>query len=204
MFPVFAMAEAALGVSFPQVGAGAAFHAVAETSVAVGKKVKMVTGSSGLELAVLGSPLPGLDIRVRHPITGDTLPDLYVGELEIRGPQVMMHYLGEAPHDGWFPCGDLCYTADGQLIICGRSKESVIVGGRNVDPTDIERAAAGSGSMTPRNVAAFGVPGPLGTERVVVVERSVPWSSSTKVRSPPRPRARSNACRVANNIWRAD
>ena len=45
-------------------------------------------------------------------------------------------------HDGWLRSGDLGYLVDGELVVCGRIKDLIIVGGRNVYPEDVERAAA--------------------------------------------------------------
>ena len=44
--------------------------------------------------------------------------------------------------DGWLRTGDLAYLVDGRLVVCGRLKDVIIVGGRNVFPEDVERAAA--------------------------------------------------------------
>jgi fatty-acyl-CoA synthase len=65
--------------------------------------------------------------------------------------------------------GDLGYLVDGELIICGRLKDVIIVGGRNVFPEDIERAAADVEGVRAGNVIAFGTPGRKGRESIVVV-----------------------------------
>jgi acyl-CoA synthetase (AMP-forming)/AMP-acid ligase II len=65
--------------------------------------------------------------------------------------------------------GDLAYLLDGELVICGRIKDVIIVGGRNVFPEDIERAVGSLDGVRAGNVIAFGVDGYKGKETVVVV-----------------------------------
>jgi fatty-acyl-CoA synthase len=98
-------------------------------------------------LAKLGRPLPGLEVRIVGD-QGGVLPERGVGEIQIRGASISPCYLTlDGPvdtrdADGWLATGDLGYLADGQLVICGRRKDVIIVGGRNIYPTDVERAAA--------------------------------------------------------------
>ena len=65
-------------------------------------------------------------------------------------------------HDGWLRTGDLAYLVDGELVICGRIKDVIIVGGRNVFPEDVERAVADVDGVRAGNVIAFGVDGAAG------------------------------------------
>ena len=59
-------------------------------------------------------------------------------------------------HDGWLRTGDLGYLVDGEVVVCGRIKDVIIIGGRNVFPEEIERAAAAVDGVRAGNVIAFG------------------------------------------------
>ena len=93
----------------------------------------------------IGPPVPGIEVRIVDG-AGRALPPGEVGELHIRGPNVMLGYY-RAPEltaavvspDGWFNTGDLARAdADGNLFIAGRSKELIIRSGFNVYPVEVE------------------------------------------------------------------
>jgi fatty-acyl-CoA synthase len=125
--------------------------------------------------ALLGRAVPGLEIRIVEPDSGVALQDREVGELEIRGTSVTTGYYRRPDVDaetfraGWLRTGDLAYTLDGDLVVCGRIKDVIIVGGRNVFPEDVERAVGTVEGVRAGNVIAFGVDGDRGRETLVVV-----------------------------------
>src|SRR4029450_346842 len=126
-------------------------------------------------LAPLGRPVPRLEIRIVAPESGAPLQDREVGELEIRGTSVTTGYYrrpdanADLFRDGWLRTGDLAYLLDGQLVMCGRIKDMIIVGGRNVFPEDVERAVGDLEGVRAGNVIAFGVAGGRGRETLVRV-----------------------------------
>ena len=175
-YPVFGMAEATLGVTFPEVGEGMTVdtvdrHALEHDRVAV----PAVDRDAGRRLAFLGRPLPGFELRIVDPRTRQARGEREVGELELRGPSVTPGYYrnpeatAAALVDGWLRTGDLAYVVDGRLVVCGRLKDMIIVGGRNVFPEDVERAAAAVDGVRAGNVIAFGSDRRRGREAIVVV-----------------------------------
>ena len=121
------------------------------------------------------SPFPASRSASAIQKTGAVLRDREVGELEISGTSVTPGYYkrpdatAELFHDGWLRTGDLAYMLDGELVLCGRIKDVIIIGGRNVFPEDIERAIGTMDGVRAGNVIAFGVDGYKGKESVVVV-----------------------------------
>jgi fatty-acyl-CoA synthase len=98
--------------------------------------------------------------------------------LQLRGTSVTPGYYrnpeatAEILRDGWLCTGDLAYVVDGRLVICGRIKDVIIVGGRNVFPQDVEKAVGRAEGVRAGNVIAFGVHGRHGKESLVVVAES--------------------------------
>jgi fatty-acyl-CoA synthase len=176
-FPAFGMAEVAIGGSFPPPMRGLVVDTVDQRVLETDCYAAAVpAGSAGSRaLALLGKPIPGLEMRICDPVTGDVMKEREVGELEIRGTSVTPGYYkhpqatAAAFHDEWLRTGDLAYLLGGELVVCGRIKDVIIVGGRNVFPEDVERAAAEVEGVRAGNVIAFGVEGRKGREALVVV-----------------------------------
>ncbi|MGH9267417.1 MAG: AMP-binding protein, partial [Acidimicrobiales bacterium] len=129
----------------------------------------------GRTFALLGRPIPGLEMRVVDPSTGAARGAREVGELEFAGTSVTSGYYRRpdatraAFRGAWLRTGDLAYITGGELVICGRIKDLIIVGGRNIFPEDVERAAMTVPGIRAGNVVAFGVEGRRGKEQLVVV-----------------------------------
>ncbi|WP_255800972.1 long-chain-fatty-acid--CoA ligase [Mycobacteroides abscessus] len=124
----------------------------------------------------LGWPVTGLEMRVVSD-SGEPVTARIVGEVEIRGEAVTACYVtgkGELPTqhgDGWLATGDLGYlTEDGQLVICGRSKDTIIIAGRNFYPTDIERICERVADVRPNNVVAIKLDTASGEGFAIVAE----------------------------------
>ncbi len=182
VFPAFGMAEVAIGGSFPRRGRGLVCDTVDRVVLERDRVAKPVEVEDPDDLALairrlplLGRPLPGLEMRIVDPDTFEERPERHVGELLIRGTSVTPGYYkrpdatAELFHDGWLCTGDLGYLLDGELVLCGRIKDVIIVGGRNVFPEDIERAIGSVEGVRAGNVIAFGMDGYKGKESVVVV-----------------------------------
>jgi fatty-acyl-CoA synthase len=177
VFPAFGMAEATLAVTFPEPGSGLAVDVVDRRVLETDQYAAPVGAGAAdaRRLARLGRPLPGLAVRICDPTTGAQLAERAVGEVEIRGASVTPGYYRHpeateaAFHDGWLRTGDLGYLVDGELVVCGRIKDVIILGGRNVHPQDVERAVAGIDGVRAGNVIAFGTEGRRGREVLVVV-----------------------------------
>jgi fatty-acyl-CoA synthase len=191
VFPAFGMAEVVIGGTFPEPMAGLAADTVDRRVLETERYAAPADpGADGVRrLTRLGRPVPGLTMRIVDPETGSACADREVGELEIRGTSVMSGYYkrpeatAAAFHDDWLRSGDLAYLTDGELVVCGRIKDVIIVGGRNVFPEDVERAVAGIEGVRAGNVIAFGVDGRAGKEGLVVVAESRSDDPSTTRRS---------------------
>jgi fatty-acyl-CoA synthase len=178
------MAEATLAVSFAPLFTGLTLDFVeADALEAENRAVPVPEGDPrrGTDdvrsFAVLGRPLDGLEAQIVDG-EGNVLGERQVGEIRLRGEAVTPGYLtvdGPVPTqdaDGWLATGDLGYLIDGQIVICGRQKDVIIMGGRNIYPTDIERAATSVEGVRAGNAVAVRIDAGTRRERFAVVLES--------------------------------
>lgn len=121
----------------------------------------------------VGLPLPGVDLKVTDPATGETVPAGEIGQIEVRGPNVFQGYwqmpektAEELRSDGFFITGDLgMVDTDGYVTIVGRNKDLIISGGYNIYPKEIELVLDDQPGVL--ESAVIGVPHPDFGESVV-------------------------------------
>ncbi|MFJ4585190.1 amino acid adenylation domain-containing protein [Streptomyces echinatus] len=143
-------------------------------------------GERTLRLVGVGQPGPYSEVIVVDPERGRRLGEHEVGEVWIRGPVVCQGYWNRAElteetfgarlSDGEGPylrSGDMGFLHDGELVLCGRRKEMIIVRGRNLYPHDIESSGERAHpALRGAPTAAFSVNRDTGEELVLV--QSVP------------------------------
>jgi fatty-acyl-CoA synthase len=115
-----------------------------------------------VRLVGCGHALPGHELKIVDD-EGRTLPERHLGSILARGPSVMQGYFEDpvatavALRDGWLHTGDLGYLADGQLFVCGRTKDLIIRQGRKYHPPDLESAIADLPGVRSSGVVVFGI-----------------------------------------------
>ncbi|KUZ62631.1 AMP-binding protein [Burkholderia ubonensis] len=132
----------------------------------------------------VGVPIPGVELRIVAP-DGRDVPQGEVGEIHVRGPNVMLGYYrnpdatrAAVTPDGWLKTGDLArQDADGAVTIAGRSKELIIRSGFNVYPVEVEQVL----NAHPDVVQAAVVGRPVeGNEEVLAFVELAPGAAATE------------------------
>jgi acyl-CoA synthetase (AMP-forming)/AMP-acid ligase II len=151
---------------------GCALHiGFGATEIGGGIAATDIGDSPDLQAETVGRPMPGMEVRIADE-EGRPLPPGQVGELWVRGENVMLGYWGASDlteqvldAEGWYHTGDMAVMDErGYLRIVGRKKDMIIRGGRNIYPEEIERHLVAHPGI--REVAVVGVPGRFGDEEV--------------------------------------
>jgi acyl-CoA synthetase (AMP-forming)/AMP-acid ligase II len=143
-------------------------------------------------LTSVGQPVPGLDVEVRDPL-GNVLPAGEKGLVFLRGEQVSGEYATGSTLDelGWFPTRDSGWLdADGYLYIEGRADDTIIRGGENIAPAEVEDALCAHPSVS--DVVVVGVPDDTWGQRIEAVVVATAPVEEEELRSFVRDRLRSS------------
>jgi long-chain acyl-CoA synthetase len=153
----------------------------------------------------IGTPMEGVEMRVVDG-EGSSLPVGEVGEITIRGHNVMKGYWGkpeataEAIPDGWFRTGDLAKVDDdGYFNIVGRQKDLIIRGGYNVYPREIEEVLHEHQAVA--EVAVIGIPHAELGEEVGAAVQLKPGATATPAELRAFARERVAAYKYPRHIW---
>ena len=175
--PSYGMAEATLAITFVPAFTGVRSDTVEKAGLESGKATPTAEVEGSQQLVNCGSAFPEHEVAIvdEH---GKRLADRQVGQIVTRGPSISKGYYQEpeltadafkAGPDGhaWLYTGDLGYMLDGEVFICGRLKDMIIVRGRNFYPSDIEWLVSELPGVRRGNVVAFSAE--IGGEEQLVV-----------------------------------
>src|SRR6266851_5704804 len=170
-YAAYGLAENTLAVSL----GGRNIISVNKRALALGK-ARMTTEVSEIDGATqivsCGTPLPGLDVKIVDPEQHVALTVGHIGEIWIAGSGKCLGYwnnpertlkqfrarlVDDSPYDdGYLRTGDMGFFHDGELFVCGRIKDMIILRGQNYYPQDIENVVERASSLIRNNcVAAF-------------------------------------------------
>lgn len=161
--PSYGMAESTLAITFHKLGNEMKVDRIDADAMKDGVATPLAeseTDKTVLEVVSCGVGFPEHEVKVVDD-AGTPLGERKVGNVIARGPSVTGGYFqnveatAEGWKNGWLQTGDLGYFADGELYICGRAKDLIIVRGANHYPQDIEWAVADLEGVRRGNVVAF-------------------------------------------------
>jgi acyl-CoA synthetase (AMP-forming)/AMP-acid ligase II len=118
-------------------------------------------------LSSVGRVVPGMEVQIRADDDTTVLPDGATGLLWVRGAQVSGEYMGKGTvldENGWFPTRDRARLEGGYLYIGGRADDTIIRGGENIAPAEIEDVLVRHDGV--REVAVVGLPDDEWGERI--------------------------------------
>lgn len=166
IYPAYGCSESTSVISIPNVGDPLKAYKVNRKKIDMGEKVELIESNDSskyINLVSCGYVVENCEVRVCDE-KNDVLEDFYVGNLQVRGINVIDNYYNNEEatkkafyEDGWFNTGDLCFMDNGNVVITGRSKEIIFINGQNYYPYDIERVVEEVEETLIGNIAACGV-----------------------------------------------
>jgi len=200
MTPVYGLAEAAVGLTFPPLDRGPVTDCIDRREMMRSGRAVPVAANhpEALRFVSCGRPLPGYQLRLIGE-DGEQVPERTEGTVEFRGPSATTGYYrnpgatGRLLHGEWLDTGDRGYLAGSELYVTGRVKDIIIRRGQHIYPDEVERAVGELEGVRKGCVVAFGSSeAATATEKLVVVAET----RSTDPAARARLTARINQCVV--------
>ncbi len=165
MLPVYGLAEATVGVTFPETGREYSRIIAHRHSLKIGEPYEVADEGDrdAVSFLKVGKPIRHVEIRITDD-NDQPLADGIVGNIHVRGENVTTGIYNDEEataalftDDGWLRTGDCGVIVDGELVITGRSKDIIIVNGQNYYPHDIEEIIAELDGLDLGKVVVAGV-----------------------------------------------
>ncbi|MDZ7967785.1 MAG: SDR family NAD(P)-dependent oxidoreductase [Nostoc sp. DedSLP03] len=163
--PAFGMAEMGSGITYyqPHQEAPLLFHRIDKSRLQSTIKRVEIDHPNHHIFTDLGSVIPGITIRIVDN-NNSVLREDTIGRLQVKGDAVSPGYYNNYDansqsflKDGWFDTGDLGFIANGQLVVTGRAKETIIINGANYYSHEIEAVVEEIGAIEVSYTAACAV-----------------------------------------------
>ena len=177
LLPSYGLAESTLAVTFHPSGESLTSERVDAPSLRRGLAENATSSESNesVELVSCGRPFPEHELAIVAE-NGKVLGERRVGEITVRGPSVCAGYFelpeasAEVWQQGWLHTGDLGYLSEGNLYVCGRIKDLIVIRGVNYHPQDLEWTVGDIEGVRRGNAVAFGTMVDGVEELVIVAE----------------------------------
>jgi fatty-acyl-CoA synthase len=173
----YGMAECVLAVSFAPLDLGLSVDYVDQDIMSTTGQAQPVEADAGNVATYVdcGPVLPGFEYSIRDA-DGKEVEERHCGEIMLKGPSVMSGYFRDEEatlevlsEDGWLDTGDIGYRVGDNIYITARSKDVIIIKGRNIWPNDMEVVAQRVEGVRLGGVAAFSIAGFSDEELAVMV-----------------------------------
>lgn len=163
MFPVYGLAEATLGVSFPKTGEKFKYINLDREALKNNNTCEESDDEkNSIPYVMHGRALRDCEYKIVDDV-GKSLPEKIIGNIKIRGANVTKEIYQDVntineiiDSDGWLSTGDCGALINNNLIITGRKKEIIIINGQNYYPNDIENIIIQAGNFDLGKIVACG------------------------------------------------
>lgn len=176
LVPAYGLAEATLAVTFTPYLRGLITDEVDIDLLSQGTARNNGDIVKNVRLASCGVQMPGVSLRIANE-SGAQRKERQVGEIQLQGVTITPGYINDEAAtldsrtaDGWLRTGDLGYLANGELYVCGRIKDVIIIRGKNYYAHDIETIVSEVEGVRIGNVVAFGLQMDAGESLIIIAE----------------------------------